>query len=163
MDFELYFNSQLERSVICERLEKIIAEVFCEEVMEKEFKRYKDYFFLSPGYFSIIIFDDDVDDDDNETYLEYISREFMVNVNICLDIDFIIKTFDEIGIYKFFQVVKKCFEVFEGDFLFLDICGNEFINKSSRGVFVNHNWKRYKFEFPFDELGIEYTEMERKI
>ncbi len=159
--FELFFYTQLERSVICESLEKIIAEVFGKEQSEKEFRRVKDAVYLNPGYFDIALFDED-DDDDRETYIDYICREFMVNVNTCLDIDFIIKTFYEIGIYKFFQVVKRCFEVFEGDFLFLDICGNEFVNKSSRGIFVNHNWKSYKFEFPFDELGVEFTVIETK-
>lgn len=144
MEFELLIDTFLSTKETSFILVKIIKKFLNNEI---KVMKDEDGIYINCELFDISLL--------NQSDLKYIEEDYNSHVNVCIDINLLSKSY-EIGISLLFKVLGEFIRNLNGSILFLGNSSIVIMRRDNSELFVSDN-DYYNFQFPFDNLGIEYV------
>ncbi len=144
MDFELFLYSVYSVEQISKTLESIISNTLKSDV---KYEVNEDYIYIGSNLFSMSLENEDVSD------LDFIMKEYNVNVNLCIDIQVYNKTYME-GISEVIKVIGKLLDVIQCDALLLRDGSKQVLRRDGKELIVNKDIDNV----PFEKINLLYKE-----
>lgn len=145
MDFELFFNTDLD----FDSFQKTIRKLFSKVINISNITDDNDGVYFSHDYFSVTIF--------KEVYgLDMIEEDYKMKVTSSIQIHLFANTAEK-GMSLLLQIIGDLISEIKGNSIFLGNSSILIFKKEDNNIFVYNNPEEYFFEISFDDLGLEYN------